>query len=294
MAILLWFLTKFSDEIKANVEADIRYINVPEEVLLSEKNPKHFSMDLSANGFQMLLYAVKDAVLEINVGEYYTNGSNEISLSQAEVAGIVKRQLGVSNVDNISLSPLKIYLDKSVQKMVPIRFNGSINCKEGFRLVSGIQLMPDSILLNGPSEVIAKIDSVVTKKVSKKNIEESFEEIIDLQNPDASKVILSATSTQLNVNVEEFTQKQVTVPIQLVNVPKDAKIRLLPENITVKFDVAVKDFNTIEASHFQVVCDFNDKITEGHFMIPKIVQKPEAVFRVDLETKKVEYLIFKK
>lgn len=293
MAILLWFLTKFSNEIKANVEASIHYVNVPEEVILSEKNPKQFSMDLSANGFQMLLYAVKDAVLEIDVGEYYTSGMTEINLSQAELTGIAKRQLGVINVENVSLSPLKIQLDKSVQKKVPIFFNGTISCEEGFRIVSGIRLEPDSIMISGPSELISVLDSIGTKKVTKKNIEESFVETLALQTPSSNKVLLSETSTTLKVAVAEFTQKQVSVPVQLVNVPDDLKLRLIPDNIMVKFEVAVKDFNTIEASHFQVVCDFNEKITEGHFMIPKIVQKPDTIFRVDLATKKVEYLIFK-
>ena len=160
-------------------------------------------------------------------------------------------------------------------------------------MISGIRLQPDSILLNGPSELISQIDSIGTKKVTKKNIEESFEEEVGIQVPNSSKVLLNSTFAIIQVEVEEFTQKQVTVPIQLVNVPSDVKLRLIPENITVKFEVAVKDFNTIEASHFQVVCDFDEKITEGHFMIPKIVQKPEEVFRVDLTTKKVEYLIFK-
>lgn len=293
MAVLLWFLTKFSNEIKANVEADIQYVNVPEEVLLSEKNPKHFSMDLSANGFQMLLYAVKDAVLEIDVGEYYSQGMTQIEITQLELSGIIKRQLGVANVENLSLSPLRIYLDKSIQKKVPIRFNGNIACKEGFRMLSGIQLTPDSVVINGPSEVIAEIDSISTSKFTKKNVEESFVQELELTSPNTSKVLLSTQLATLQIEVEEFTQKEVQVPIQLVNVPKDVKLKLLPENVIVKFEVAVKDFNTVDAARFQVVCDYEDRISEGHFMIPKIVTKPDNIFRVLLETKKVEYLIFK-
>lgn len=293
MAILLWFLTKFSNEIKANIEAEIRYVNVPEEVLLSENNPKQFSMDLSANGYKMLLYALKDAVLELDIGAYYTGGINEIIISQAELSGLVKRQLGVANVENVSLSPLKIHLDKSIQKKVAVFFNGSLNYKDGYKSVDGVQLEPDTVLLRGPSEIIAEIDTILTKKFSKKNIEESFSQNLDLLPPASKKIRMEPSMVSISLEVAEFTQKQVNVPINLKNVPENIKLRLIPENIIVKFEVAVDDFNSIDATHFQVICDFEDKITEGNFMIPKIVSKPENVFRVDLETKKVEYLIFK-
>lgn len=293
MAILLWFLTKFSNEIKANIEAEIQYVNVPEEVLLSENNPKQFSMDLSANGYKMLLYAVKDAVLEIDISAYYTSGINEITISQAELSGLVKRQLGVGNVENVSLSPLKIQLDKSIQKKVAVFFNGSLNYKDGYKSVGGIQLEPDTVLLRGPSEIISEIDTILTKSFSRKNIEESFSQNLDLLPPASKKVKMEPNVVTVSLEVAEFTQKQVNVPIQLKNVPEDINLRLIPENVMVKFEVAVDDFNTIDSTHFQVICDFDDKISEGNFMIPKIVSKPDNVYRVDLDTKKVEYLIFK-
>ena len=262
-------------------------------MLLSEKNPNHFSMDLSSNGYKMLLYALKDAVVELDITEYYIAGNNEIIISQTELAGIVKRQLGVTSVENVSLSPLKIQLDKSVQKKVGVVFKGALNFKDGFKSLKGIELEPDTILLNGPSEIIAEIDTVYTSNFSRKNIEESISENLALIKPPSDKITMTPESVKMSLEVQEFTQKQVIVPVQLANVPKEIKLKLIPENVTVKFEVAVENFNKIDATHFQVVCDFAEKISEGYFMIPKIITKPDDVFRVDLDTKKVEYLIFK-
>ena len=101
-------------------------------------------------------------------------------------------------------------------------------------MTSGILIQPDSVVLKGPSELLSAIDSIGTKKITKKNIEESFEEEIGIQAPDSPKVMLSSRSAIMQVAVEEFTQKQITVPVQLINAPSDSQLRLIPENIIVK------------------------------------------------------------
>lgn len=293
MAVILWFLTKFSGEIKVNVQADILYQDIPETVLLSNQNEKHLTMDVTANGFQMLLYALRDAQLPIAITPYYQEGDSIVHLSELELAGIVKRQLGVGQVANISPATLQIRLDRSVQKKVPIRLSGKLGYKEGYRSLNGPILIPDSVVLHGPSELVKTLDSISTQTFNRKNIDASFQEELTLDLPNDSRLQVHPKAIVIQLDVAEFSQKTVQVPIQLINVPENTNVKMIPEVIQLKFEVTVEDFNNVDASSFQVVCDFSDKISEGHFMIPRITYKPKEVFRVELETKKVEYLIFK-
>ena len=54
VTIFIWFLSKFSREFTTNLEADIKYINVPHGVIVSGENYKLVSFDLTASGFDFL------------------------------------------------------------------------------------------------------------------------------------------------------------------------------------------------------------------------------------------------
>ena len=78
-----------------------------------------------------------------------------------------------------------------------------------------------------------------------------------------------------------------------MNVPENVNIKLFPEKIEIKFDVSIKDFDAVKVEDFIILCDFSEKIEEGSFMIPKLVRYPDNLQHLELETKKVEFLIFK-
>jgi len=293
MAILLWFLTKFSNNIASRVQIHLKYVNVPAQIMVAENNTSHLSLDISANGFQMLKYAVKSPEVAINVSQYYRQGLTSIEISETELSAIIKSELGAVSIEDLNAGHLKIYLDQTIQKKVPVVLNGQITFKDGYRAQEGVVLTPDSINIVGPSEIVNNYDSVLTKEFSKKNVHESFAQRLNILMPKKQNVVFESTEVGITVNVQEFSQKMVTVPVQLVNVPSGVEIKLIPETVELQFEVAVAQFNDIDATNFQVVCDYNDRITEGSFMIPKIIFRPKGVFRVEMKNKKIEYLIFK-
>ncbi len=293
LAIIFWFLTKFSKETRSLVTVDLQYINVPSSAILSEKNQKEMKISVVSNGFEILIYALKDARLSIDLSKYRVDANNQIHIAPTEIEALVKDQLDVSSVGNFSTKELVVYLDKTIRKKVPVVLDGVITYKDGFRALEGLQISPDSTIIIGPSEVTAKIDTVFTEKLLLRDLEQSISKSIKLRLPEKHQIILEPKEVSFQLNVEEFTQKSLVIPIDLINLPDSLSVKLIPNEITVNFEVSISNFNNINASNFRLVCDFSEKITEGNLMIPKLVYEPKGIFRVELETKKVEYLIFK-
>lgn len=293
MAIVFWMLTKFSKETTVQVNVNVNYINVPSHVIISERSPKRIQIEITANGFYLLSYALKDANLAVDMGQYLVNEENSVTIDELRLIDLMKAQWDVTTIERISTRSLTIFLDKSISKKIPVIFSSNLTFKEGFKSIQGIKLLPDSITVSGPSEVIEKIDSVVTQRVSLKDIDATYSKEIALVISKTPLVSYLPDKVQVEIEVEEFTQKTLTLPIDLINVPEDLTVKIIPESLTVNFEVAVKDFNQFNASNFRVICDFSEKITEGNFMIPKMVYYPEDVYKIEMTTKKIEYLIFK-
>ncbi|HPF11927.1 MAG TPA: CdaR family protein [Flavobacteriaceae bacterium] len=292
LAVVFWFLTKFSKETKTTLVAAIAYTNVPSNTVISQRNSKDITFDITANGFQLLYYAIKEATIHVDVSKYLATDSTKVIIQHAELTNLIKKELGASTVENLSKETLSVFLDKTTKKKVPVVFEGGLTYKEGFRALNGAEIVPDSVEVEGPSETISNIHSISTKSFSKKKLDEDFSTSIHLIAPDPA-IKLYPSSVELKVRIAEFTQKQISVPIETINLPDDMEIKILPETISLTFEVSVHEFNKILAHDFRVVCDFSEKITEGNFMIPKVVSQPKSIFNITFEPKKVEYLIFK-
>ena len=77
------------------------------------------------------------------------------------------------------------------------------------------------------------------------------------------------------------------------NLPSDLSIRLVPENVTIRFDVAMEDYNNIAAINFLLMCDFDKKNDQEDFMIPHLIKQPESIINLEIQENKINYLIFK-
>ena len=111
-------------------------------------------------------------------------------------------------------------------------------------------------------------------------------------NRDTS-ISYSQQSVDLEIFVKEFTQKTMSIPILVNNLPEDISIKLIPKNATITFDVSMEEFNKILASDFEIVCDFDKKNDQENYMIPHLFNQPESIMHIEFQENKINYLIFK-
>ncbi|MEL6811919.1 MAG: hypothetical protein AAFP76_11335 [Bacteroidota bacterium] len=294
LALVFWTLTKLSKESTATINTYLAYTNLPSMVSVSKDSAKEISFDLSANGFALLSYKLKEPTLEIDVSKYYVEGDTLVKISNVDLEKIISGQLdNNSEVSNLSFNGLEIGLDVIVSKKVPVEFMSELGFKNGYKLVKAPELSPDSVLVSGPSEAVMAVNVIRSDVFVAKNISDHREEELRLIPPANNEITLSEETVAVLLTVEEFTQKQITLPVEMVNPPKDVTIKLIPETISVSFDVSVSRFNSISANDFRVVCDYRSKSSAENIMVPKLIVQPEGLYRTELSTKKIEYLIFK-
>jgi YbbR-like protein len=294
LALLIWVLTKFSKESTATINTNLVFTNLPSTVSISPNTPKDLDFNISANGFQFLSYKLNVPTIDIDISKFYEQGDTLILISNSELNKIINSQLdNYIQVSQISLDELWVDLDPIVTKNVAIQFISEIQYKEGYKSLGNVTLRPDSVGVSGPSEVLDSIRSIITETFVKKNVSETINGTLVLQNPKNSILVLSNETTEIQLIVEEFTQKRLSIPIEITNVPGDIELKIIPESIDVSFEVSLSKFNSISEEDFRIVCDYATRSLEENFMIPKLLTKPDGLHNIELQTKKIEYLIFK-
>ncbi len=294
LALFFWVLTKYSKEYTATVNATIIFNNPPDNTSIINKRSSDISFDLTANGFEFLYFKFKRPLLNIDINKYYTKNRNDISISRGELIKIINYHLKNDiSVKNVSVNELVIELDSIIFKKIPVIIQTDITFRDGYKSIGKIRIDPDSVLVSGPSKSIQEINQIKTNILSLLDVNTNILENIALQTPESLDITISPQNVTISHIVEEFTQKSLILPLKIYNLAKGLKIKLIPEFITITFDVTVNEFNNISKKDFVLICDYTKRDKNENFMIPELLEKPESILNIVIKAKKVDYLIFK-
>lgn len=293
LAMIYWLLTKFSKDYTAVVNANVTYEQIPINTLLAEDTPENLPFEITANGFEIIYYKLKNPAVTFPLSPYYKDTTAMVRISGDEVSRILTSQLNNTSVKNLFNGALVVQLDKIISKKVPVIPAIKIKYKEAYASLDSLVVVPDSVMVSGPSQMLKEINAVETAFTSLENVSSNVVRQVPLIAPPSAKIAVNPTSVKIALEVNEFTQKKIQLPVTIENLPEGVTIKLIPELVTVSFNVSVADFTTISEEDFKVVCKYTERNKVENFMIPTLVKKPENVINIELNVKKIDYLVFK-
>lgn len=290
----IWFISKFSREYTSNLEAEIHYINAPHGVIVSEKNYDLVAFDFTTSGFDFLYYKINKPIVIIDLQKYIKDEASSFIISTSEFKRIITSQLKNDIiVNNVSIENMEVLLDKLKTKKVKVSLSENIQFKNGFKSIGEYKISPDSIAISGSTRYLDTLTEIKTKLLELSNVNENIATIVNLNISNDTSISYSQESVKLVISVKEFTQKLLLVPVIINNLPSDLSIRLIPESVTIRFDVSMEDYNKINANDFMVMCDFDKINGQEDFMIPHLMKQPASIINLEIQENKINYLIFK-
>ena len=294
LAILFWGLTKLSKQYTANVETLIQYTNIPSQMMLDKGNVDRISFEISANGFEFLTYKLKVPVLEIDVESFFDGESGQATISKSNIIRLVSEQLekGVA-IKNVSVNELNVALSDIISKKIPVVGQLDIAYRNGFNSLDSLIISPDSVTISGPEHALKDIDHVKAALVKIKDADADIMEVTPLLLPGNDIISVDHSSVTLQLKVKEFAQMELKVPLEVINLPSDIKLKLIPENVRVSFSISIDDFKKTSANDFAIICDYSKRISDGNYFIPILLSGPKNARNIEIMDKKIDFLIFK-
>jgi hypothetical protein len=293
-ASVFWMLIKFSKQDVASVVATISYVNIPQGFILKENTIQDFSFNVNATRFEFLGYVFNKPNIKIDVGTYFNKTTNTAKVDGAALEKLILKQVVNGGfVTQLSLPELTFTLEQLSFKKVPVVGQISISYDVGFDGMSPKQIKPDSVTITGSKKMLDTIFSINTSPLELKDISASFAQDVSLQSWPNTPLTISPKQVTISQEVSEYSQKILIVAVTMLNQPSQSNFKLLPASIRVAFNVPVAQFNQIVSTDFTIICDYNARDAEDNFMIPLVTQMPANITGVEMETKKIDLLIFK-
>ena len=193
-----------------------------------------------------------------------------------------------SKMLSINPSSLDVYYSTGESKRVPVKFNGSVKAAQQ-HLIRGMRLTPDSVDIYATYSQLDTLHVVYTEYSTFKNLEDSLHTHVKTQQMIGVKVVPG--SVMLDVAVDLYTEKKITVPILAENMPENLVLRSFPVRCEVTFQVSASDFDDVKEEDFLIVVDYN-AVKEGGERYPiRLVSYPDNVSNVRVTPKTVECIV---
>jgi hypothetical protein len=294
IATILWFLNALSKNYTATLPYSVKYSNPPEKLFLSNNPPSRLNLEVEAHGFTLLRQKLSFSLSPINfnlddIKNSEPSSNNRVLLQRENLIRRISSQ--VSNdisVLNVNPGNLELIFDSLKSKNVPVITDINVQFKTQFFLNGEIRINPNIVQITGPASKIDTIQSIKSQRQNYEELDSSIEELISLKPPDNVKV--DPKKVTLNIPVERFTEKKLTVPILVINKPKGSNLKIFPSVAEISFLVGLSNYEGITSNDFKAIAIYDSTQNQQTLNIV-IENSPKYIQQLRVSPPNVEYLI---
>lgn len=295
IATSLWFLDALSKNYTTTLSYNVKYVNPPDNLFLSNSPPSKLDLRVQAHGFTLLrhklAFSFSPLLLDLTAfSQDIDSTQNRIQItSESLIRGIGNQISNELSISDVSPRTISIRFDSLESKLVPVKPNITLNFKPQFNLNGVVELKPDSVEIAGPAGLIDTLKALSTVPVTYNDLETSIEQAIRIIHPE--KTSIYPARIILHVPVEKFTEKKITLPIQVINMPDDVQIKLFPPQVTISFMVGLSNYELVSATDFTATVDYNQVSVKRETLEVQVESDPMFIQLVKVTPASVEFLI---
>lgn len=288
ISFIIWFFKKFSKEYQEEIKLKIELVDIPKSFIISSVSDSILNLNLKATGFQLLYYYFLDNTIEISFQKaVYSNNIGQLEIA-SEFNKVQDQLLGDTQILSFFPSKIEITYQPKFSKKVPIVFP-KFNLDVGYSITK-INLDPDSIIVTGPKNTLAKITHVNLNYNNESSINSNFSQKIPIKLKE-NELSYNFTKVNVEVLVDLFSEKILNIPISVSNFPKNRVLKLFPSQVELVFSSSIINLKNIKPSDFKVGFNYDSIDKEKNTAKIKLLKSPLSADNVRLDPQDVFFLI---
>ncbi|MEZ5083226.1 MAG: hypothetical protein R2750_07230 [Bacteroidales bacterium] len=296
ISVFIWFLIVLSNESSTTLDYPIIYTNTPADLILVNHPDSILSFRIASGGFELLTlkYLTRKRPLEIDLSllSLEKRDSHFVgTYSTSQIAADITKNFNFTK-ELVSISPqvISFKFEPLIGKRLPILPNVELSFIPPYRLSDSLILIPDSVNVSGPDNIISKISCIETKKTKIDGIRDKVTQVLTLLNPDINQITLGLTSVKVEIRSEKYTESTISVPVTAWH--SGLKVKTFPSHINITYLVSLKDFNRISPEMFVAGVNISGETADNKAVVV-LEESPSFVKVTRVEPNEVEYLVIK-
>lgn len=283
---VLWYSIKLVNVYTIQISVPVGYQNIPSNLKLLKPLPHTITARVSGKGHELLL-----PFLDISIDTSYFDLKYDFEKGYIQtnrfITSLSRNLPGSVRIEQIFPDTIRLVFEKKITKKVPVLLKSILVPIEGYLPIEEPEIEPDSIRVIGTPGELKAINSWYTvKKEIPTNVSETYIELETNKN-----VIIQPASIMLKVRSLKFVEGVVTKNVVIRNSSLSENIRLLPEQVTIRYLIPFDKFRVLRPDEFTVVLDVKMLDNRSDYVIPIVEQYPEIVHQVRVDPPFLHYVV---
>jgi len=267
----------------------LRLINYPEGYTIGSHVPESVSFKLKGEGWKLAALKLgRETDYVVSAGK--EPGKRLVNLYNY----LTDNQWLSSDVEVIDISPdtLSFNVEKIASTHAEIIPDLNLNFKPGFGLATEMVIKPESTIVFGPSSKVRNLRAIPTEKLSLNNLDDKVEEKVPLINIPGMNY--SNSNVNIILNVQKIVDKNFdNLPVEIIDVPSDRNVVLLPNNISVGLRGGVDVLAKLDNSQLKAYINYRDIVLDTLGSITPKIDLPDNTSLVYIKPERLRYIIKK-
>lgn len=292
-AIAAWLFMALNNKYVYTAKTVLIYKDFPQNKAFRALQPDTVDLQVEGTGWQLLFARLRVNPQAIKVSLEKLNKRNFILFS--EQLPQVNQQLETSQ-KIISVKPDTLFFDfsKRTNKRVPVKLISDFTFLKQYDLVSKIEINPSYVNISGPQEELSKISEWYTDTLKLDDLQHSARALVPVKANNLPNISIYPRAVTVKVPVDEFTEKTLEVPLDIINNKDFYTLKLYPKKVKVTFMVALSRYEEIDADFIAASIDMEEwKMLKHEQLTVKLTRFPDYCKLVSIYPQKINFIIEK-
>lgn len=288
----LWISHTLNQLYSYSLIVPVKFVNLPNNKLLVNSLPENLRFDIKTSGLKLLFVLLNKPFKELTIDFNTLKGDNKLHSYSIGASNVALESVIKFNVTVQKISPDTLFFTskKGISKNVAVKPVLFINPDKGITISKPI-INPAFITITGDSASLRNIDSISTTPLYLNQLNKNYIGKLALVRPSES-VYLNINEVSVSIQSDKLLEKELLIPVEIINRPAGKNIKLFPAKVKVKFTLALNDFEDISEESFKAVIDISKTKKEINKLPVELSILPTQAHIISIEPSEVEYLIF--
>lgn len=292
-----WYIRSLGEEYDAVVDYPVRYTNFPEGKVFVGEVPDRLTLTIRSTGFNILKSKLNLNLIplrfDVNSFSLRSIGVDTFYILTETVHEILSEEL--DQVEILDISPDTLFFMFNELHVKKVAVIPQLEMNERFFHVQymqngDIEVIPDSIIVSGPSGLLDAMKGVYTEPVSLTGLSDTTEVTTALLQAD--RLSYSQQKAKLIIPVDQFTEVDETLPVSSVNVPDSVQMIPMPGQVRITYRICVSNYNKIRNNPLALHIDYEGSLREQTQRLTVfLADTPSYISNIRLNPREIEYLI---
>ncbi len=278
------------------IEYPLVYTDFPEDRVFVGDLPEHLDLRINANGYALLRYKTfrKPVPISFKVSAFTLNRPGQDSSRAYILTRYLKDQISrqlPAELQLLEVKPdtLQFQFAGRITRTIKIRPDFSFQVDQQFTVKDGIILEPDSVVVTGPDIILDTLSHVYTVKVDMGQLSRNFSDKVKLRK--INDLDYSRSKVNCTIELERFTEVQLSVPIEVLNLPDTIALQTFPSRVKLTCKVGLSKYDRMDGNLFKAVVDYSDIDDKTKLLDVGMQNIPVYLLNYEFYPKTVEFLM---